>query len=102
MNVGVSTVFTVTANVAAVAHWPADGVKVYTPECWLSTVAGLQVPVIPLIELVGSAGTAAPAQMVRTPPKLNDGVTFGTTVTVNVVIVAHWPPAGVKVYVLEF
>ena len=43
-----------------------------------------------------------PAQMVRLVPKLNVGVTFGFTVTVNVVVVAHNPVVGVNVYTPEF
>ncbi len=38
-----------------------------------------------------------PAQIVRVVPKLNVGVMFGLTVTVNVVVVAHWPAAGENV-----
>ena len=52
----------VTLNVVVVAHCPADGVNVYTPEFILSTTEGLHVPVMPLVEEPGKAGTAAPAQ----------------------------------------
>ena len=38
-----------------------------------------------------------PAQIVNDVPKLNVGVMFGFTVTVNVVGTAHWPAVGVKV-----
>ena len=68
----------------------------------MSTVAGLQVPVIPLVDVVGNEGTLLPAQTVSELPKLNVGAIFGLTVTVSVVLVAHWPPAEVKVYVPEF
>jgi hypothetical protein len=34
--------------------------------------------------------------MVRLVPKLNVGVMFGETITVNVVVVAHCPAVGVK------
>ena len=68
----------------------------------MSTVEGLHVPVIPFPEVLGKVGTVPPAQMVRLFPKLNVGVTFGFTVTVNVVVVAHCPADGVKVYVPEF
>lgn len=53
------------------------------------TVAGLQVPAIPLSEVVGNPGTDSPAQIVSAVPKLNVGVWFGFTVTVNVAVVAH-------------
>ena len=63
----------------------------------MSTDAGVQLPVIPLDEVLGKEGTVAPAQMVIELPKLNVGVMFGFTVTVNVVVVAHCPEDGVKV-----
>ena len=50
---------------------------------------------MPLIDVVGSAAKAAPEQIGATAVKV--GVTFGLTVIVNVVVVAHWPASGVKV-----
>ncbi len=99
LNVGVRIGFTVTVNVCVVAHKPAVGVNVYVPLAVLLTVAGLHVPVIPLLDVVGNAGTTPPLQIVRVVPKLNVGVIFGFTVTINVVDVAHSPAFGVKVYV---
>jgi hypothetical protein len=55
----------------------------------LSTVAGFQVPVTPLLEVVGNAGTADPAQIVNVGPKLKTGVTIGLTVTLNTYGGAH-------------
>ena len=52
---------------------------------------------MPFVEVVGNAGTAPPSQKVALVPKLNVGVMFGTIVTVNVVVVAHWPADGVNV-----
>ncbi len=49
--------------------------------------AGDQVPLIPLVEFVGKADKVAPEQMAATEAKV--GVTFGLTVIVNVVVVAH-------------
>jgi hypothetical protein len=63
----------------------------------LSIVVGLQVPVIPLPEVVGKLGTAAPLQMLIEVPKVNIGVILGVTFTVNDVALAHCPPEGVKV-----
>ena len=57
--------------------------------------AGAQVPVIPLLEVVGKAVNVAPEQIGAT--ELNVGVTFGLTVIVKVAVVAHCPAAGVKV-----
>ena len=53
----------------------------------LLTVAGNQVPVIPLDEVVGKTGADAPLQIGATAAKV--GVTLGSTVTVSVVVVAH-------------
>ena len=49
--------------------------------------AGAQVPVIPLLEVVGSAVNVAPEQIGPTGSKV--GVTLGFTTIVNVVVVAH-------------
>ena len=47
------------------------------------------------VELVGSAGIAAPEQY--GPTGANVGVTFGVMVIVSVAVVAHWPAVGVNV-----
>ena len=44
---------------------------------------------MPLFDVVDNDGTLAPAQIVNKVPKLNTGVMFGFTVTVNVAFVAH-------------
>jgi hypothetical protein len=49
--------------------------------------AGAHVPVIPLLEVVGSGAKVAPEQIGATA--VNVGVTFGLTVMVKVVVVAH-------------
>ena len=49
--------------------------------------AGDQVPVKPLLEVVGNADKVAPEQMGATALKI--GVMFGLTVIVSVVVVAH-------------
>ena len=61
------------------------------------TVAGLQVPLTPLADVVGRVGTSPFAQMVNVVPKLKVGVIVGLTVTARVVVVAHCPAAGVNV-----
>ena len=58
-------------------------------------VAGLHVPVIPLLEVAGSVGATEPAQNAGMAVKV--GVTFGVTVTSSVVTVAQRPAVGVKV-----
>ena len=63
----------------------------------LLTVEGLHVPVIPLVDVVGNAGTVPPEQIVSVVPKLNVGVMFTSTVTVKVVCTAHCPAVGVNV-----
>ena len=60
--------------------------------------AGDQVPVIPLVDVVGKAASVAPAQIGATALKV--GVMFGLTVMVRVVVVAHCPAVGVNVYVV--
>ena len=47
------------------------------------------MPVIPFVDVAGSTGTVAPAQMTMEGPKPNVGTVFWLTVTVNVVDVAH-------------
>ena len=47
--------------------------------------------------MLGNAGTIAPVQADKEVPKLNVGVTFGLTVTVNVMGSAHNPAPGVNV-----
>ena len=49
--------------------------------------AGDHVPVIPSLEVVGSAFNVAPEQIGATA--LNVGVMFGLTTIVNVAVVAH-------------
>ena len=55
------------------------------------------MPLIPLLDTLGSVGTAAPAQIAEAVPKLKAGVILGLTVTVRVVSVAHSPAFGVNV-----
>ena len=57
--------------------------------------AGDQVPVIPLVDVVGNADKVAPEQIGATALKV--GVMFGLTVIVSVAVVAHCPAVGVKV-----
>ena len=55
-----------------------------------------------MVEVVGNDGTELPAQMVSALPNVNNGVAFGFTVTVKLVVVAQRPAVGVKVYTPEF
>ena len=57
--------------------------------------AGDQVPVMPLLDVVGSAVRVAPEQIGATA--VNVGVIFGLTVIASVVVVAHCPAVGVNV-----
>ncbi|RQO30962.1 hypothetical protein DBR32_09645 [Taibaiella sp. KBW10] len=57
--------------------------------------AGVQVPVMPLFEVVGNAANAAPAQIGAT--EVNVGKVLFPTVMVMVVLAAHCPAVGVKV-----
>ncbi len=59
---------------------------------------GNHVPVIPFNEVVGNGLNACPEHIGATGLKV--GVTFGLTVIVNIVVVAHCPAVGVNVYVV--
>jgi hypothetical protein len=95
LKVGVTFGLTVTINVVVAAHCPASGVKVYVPLTVLLTKAGAQVPVMPFVDVNGSTGATEPSQIDATGLKV--GVIPGVIVTVNVVVVAHWPASGVNV-----
>ncbi|AWA29420.1 hypothetical protein HYN48_04585 [Flavobacterium magnum] len=57
--------------------------------------AGDQVPVKPLLDVVGNAANVLPEQIGATA--VNVGVTFWFTVMVIIAVLAHWPTDGVKV-----
>ena len=50
---------------------------------------------MPLLDVVGSGANTAPEHIAATG--VNNGVMFGLTVMVNVVVVAHKPAVGVNV-----
>ncbi len=77
LNVGIVFGVTVTVKFVVVAHCPAEGVKVYTPEACLSTIEGNHVPFTALSDVAGNVGTFPSAQIVREVPKLNVGVIIG-------------------------
>ena len=54
------------------------------------------------VDVVGKAGTVPPEHILNEVPKLNVGVMFGATVTLNVAGNAHCPAVGVNVYTPEF
>ena len=57
--------------------------------------AGDHEPVMPSLDVVGSAFNEPPEQIGATA--VNVGVMFGLTVITSVVVVAHCPAVGVKV-----
>ena len=65
------------------------------PEVVLLTTAGLQVPVIPLVEVVGKVGAVEPEQ--KAGIAANVGVTWLVMVMSMVAVVPHWLASGVKV-----
>jgi hypothetical protein len=97
VNVGVTCGSTVMLSVAVVAHCPAPGVKVYVvvPAVAVLMVAGLHVPVIPLVDVVGNAG--ALEFWHSGPIAVNVGVICGLIVMLSVAVVAHCPADGVNV-----
>jgi hypothetical protein len=80
--------------VAVVAHCPAVGVKVYVVVVVLSK-AGAQLPVMLLLEVVGSGDRVAPEHIGATA--VNVGVMLEFTTIVIVAVVAHCPAVGVNV-----
>lgn len=74
---GVITGFTVTVRVTEGEQGFDVLLNVYVPLVVLLTTAGVQVPVIPLVEVVGKSGAVAPEQIDTAVPKLNTGVVFG-------------------------
>lgn len=80
-----------------VAHWPFVGVKVQVVVAKLFN-AGDHVPVIELFEVVGNAETVAPEQIGFIG--VNNGVTIGFTVIVNVAFATHCPEVGTNVQVV--
>ena len=94
VNVGAAFGLTVIVNVVVVAHNPAVGVNVYVVVAVLFNT-GDQVPVIPLLDVVGNGDNRVPEQIGATA--VNVGVVLAFTVIVNVVVVAHSPAVGVKV-----
>ena len=97
MNAGIICGLMVTLSVAVVAHWPAAGVNVYVvvPAVEVLMVAGLQVPLIPLLDVNGRAGAVLFWQ--SGPIAVNAGIICGSTVMLSVAVVAHCPAAGVNV-----
>jgi F0F1-type ATP synthase membrane subunit c/vacuolar-type H+-ATPase subunit K len=94
VKVGVVFGVIVIVIVCVVAHNPAVGVNVYTVVEVLF-IAGDQVPVTPLFDVVGNAASGSPLQIGFTC--VNVGVVFGVTVIVIVVVGEHNPAVGVKV-----
>ena len=63
----------------------------------LLIVDGLHVPLIPLVDVPGNAGTTPPLHIASPVPKENVGVTLGITFTVIVVAIPQLPELGVNV-----
>jgi hypothetical protein len=85
--------------VAVVAHWPADGVKVYVvvPGFDVLMVAGFHVPVMAgeFAELAGNADGVE--NWHNGPIWVKTGAISGLTTMFIVFEVAHWLGDGVKV-----
>ena len=62
------------------------------------TTAGLQVPTIPLLEIVDRIGGVSFRQIEE--GRVNTGLTLFITKIVNGNGLAHWPASGVKIYVV--
>ena len=86
-----------TVIVVVVAHCVPEGVNVYVVVAELF-IAGLQLPVIPLVDVVGKE-KFSPEQIGDI--WLNVGVCLGVIFTIIVADVAHWPELGIKVYTVD-
>jgi hypothetical protein len=86
--------------VVTAPHWPAFGVNVYVvvPITDVFITAGFHVPVIPLLDVAGSAGAVLFWQ--NGPICVNVGIICAEIVTSIVTVTAHWPALGVNVYVV--
>ena len=60
--VGISNGSMMIDSLAIAAHWPAAGVNVYSVVTVLLIVEGLHVPLMPLVDINGSAGITDPEQ----------------------------------------
>jgi hypothetical protein len=100
VKIGVISVVTSISIVTSAAHWPASGVKVYVvvPTVVVLITAGLHVPAMSLFEVAGKVGAVVFWQ--SGPIWVNDGVISVVTSISIVTSAAHWPAAGVKVYVV--
>jgi hypothetical protein len=97
LKTGIVPGLTVIVSEVIVAHCPSAGVNVYIVVAVLFR-AGDHDPVIPFKDVIGKGERVSPEQIADT--ELKEGVTFGLTIIVIVVVPAHWPAAGVKVYVV--
>ena len=97
VNVGTVCASTVMLSVVVVAHCPLSGVNVYVvvPAALVLIVAGLHVPVIPLLDVAGNAG--AVLFWHNGPICVNVGTTCALMVILSVAVVAHCPAEGVNV-----
>ena len=87
---------TPTVMVIVFAHWFAFGVNVYVVVAVL-LIAGVHVPAILLFETLGKLNVS-PTQIELTIVKA--GIRREFTLTVMVVVFAHWFASGVNVYVV--
>ena len=89
--------FTVTVSVVPATH-PADvGVNTYVSDRVVSIVAGVHVPVMPLVEVSGNLGTLPLWQIVRDVPNGKEATTFGITTVVSLYGTPQVLGSGVKV-----
>ena len=65
----------------------------------MSITDGLQLPILPFVDVVGKTGTGASPQIVMAVPKLKVGVRIGLTTTLIFTGIPHCPGSGVNLYV---
>ena len=96
---GVTLDAIVMLSVTGATQEPADGVNVYGvggPATDVFTVAGFQVPVIKLSDVVGSTGAGPPTQ-IAVGIEAKVGVTLAAIVMLSVTGAAQEPADGVNV-----
>jgi hypothetical protein len=101
---GVTLFTTKIVNDSELAHCPEVGVKIYVVVVVLLTIAGIHVPVIPLVDVVDNSG-AMPFLQIAGNVASNSGSIFGFTTTAAVLWVrVTTPHASVAIteYMPEF
>ena len=94
VNTGFTLGLTTMVTTVVAEHRRTSGTKVYVAVARLLTVAGVQLPGMPLSDMMGNNGAVEPEQI--TVSKLKTGTICGSTVMDMAAVEAHCPFSGVK------